>query len=152
MADVMIIRCHSCGAGNRVRADSLHLEPVCGRCKNRLPPPWTRPISIRDGNFQEEVLQCPIPVLVDFWSPRCAPCAQVAPILDQLAAELAGQLKICKITIDDNVASATRFSVYAVPTMLLFRRGILLDTLAGAMSGNAIRMRISRFLLPRTEN
>ncbi len=144
--DSIIIRCPHCGAGNRVKAERLHLEPVCGRCRLTLPPPWTSPVYISDSTFQEEVLESPLPVLVDFWSPRCGPCAALSPTLDALAGEMAGKLKICKLNTDENRASAARFGITAVPSMLIFRGGLLLETLRGALPREAIKTQIARFL------
>jgi thioredoxin len=144
--DSIVIRCNKCGAGNRVKAEKLNLQPVCGRCQSTLPPPWTSPVHITDGTFTEEVLESPLPVLVDFWSPRCGPCAALSPVLDGLAAELAGKLKICKLNTDENMTSAARFGITAVPSMLIFRGGLLLETLRGALPRDAIKAQISRFL------
>ena len=91
-------------------------------------------------------MESPLPVLVDFWSPRCGPCTQLSPVLERVALEMAGKLKICKINVDENRASAARFGIQAVPTMILFRGGLLLDTIQGAMPREAILGRISRFL------
>ncbi|MDQ7823077.1 MAG: thioredoxin domain-containing protein [Candidatus Eremiobacteraeota bacterium] len=146
--DSMIIRCTKCGAGNRVQFERLHQEPLCGRCKSPLPPPWVTPIAVTDESFGDEVSRSPLPVLVDFWSPRCGPCQALAPVLEQLAYEMAGKLKICKVNVDMSRASAARFGIEAVPTLLFFRGGVLLETMRGALPREAILGRIGRFLDP----
>lgn len=144
--DNLIVKCNQCGAPNRVKAEKLSLNPICGKCKSSLPMPWISPVYITDNDFQQEVLESPIPVLVDFWSPKCRPCAEVSPLLDQIANELAGKLKICKINVDQNARTAVRFGVNAVPTMLFFRGGLLIDTMKGALPKESITGRISRYL------
>jgi thioredoxin 1 len=76
-----------------------------------------------DGNFESEVLGSDQPVLVDFWAPWCAPCRRIAPMIDELAAEYQGGVKIGKVNIDDNQESAATYGVDAIPTLILFKQG-----------------------------
>lgn len=81
-------------------------------------------------------------LLVDFWAPWCGPCKAIAPILDQLATELAGQVTIAKVNVDDNGELAAQYSVRAIPTMLLFKDGQLVETLVGMMQKDVIKQKI----------
>jgi len=146
MGKDLYIKCTACGTVNRIHSDKLKSGPICGRCKETLPPPWTSPVHISDKTFDEEVIQSPLPVLVDFWAAWCAPCRSVAPVLDELARELAGKLKICKIDTDSNKATALKFKIDVIPSLLFFRGGLLLEQMKGAMSKDAILFRINRYL------
>jgi len=80
-------------------------------------------IQVTDGNFEQEVLKSPVPVLVDFWAPWCGPCRAMGPIIDELAVEFEGKVKICKMNVDENSASPSRFGIRAIPTLILFKDG-----------------------------
>ena len=86
-----------------------------------------------DATFEVEVLRSDIPVLVDFWAPWCGPCKMVAPILDELAPEFAGKVKIVKINVDENQLVAGQFGVRSIPTLLLIKNGTVVATQVGAL-------------------
>jgi thioredoxin 1 len=100
--------------------------------------------QVTDGNFEAEVLKCELPVLVDFWAPWCGPCRAMGPIIDELATELAGQVKICKMNVDENSASPSRFGIRAIPTLILFKNGEVLDQTTGAVSKSSIKDMIAK--------
>jgi thioredoxin 1 len=87
-----------------------------------------------DANFEEEVLTAEQPVVVDFWAPWCGPCRVVNPIIEDLASQHAGRVKFMKLNVDDNPATATRYNVLSIPTVILFERGEPQDTVIGARS------------------
>jgi thioredoxin 1 len=101
-------------------------------------------IQVTDGNFDQEVLKSPIPVLVDFWAPWCGPCRAMGPIIDELAAEFDGKVKICKMNVDENSASPSRFGIRAIPTLILFKGGEVVDQTTGAVSKSSIKDMIAK--------
>ncbi len=91
-------------------------------------------VHVTDGSFQGDVLGSDIPVLVDFWAAWCGPCKMIAPLLDQVADEYAGKIKVCKVDVDANPQTAAKFSVRGIPTLMLFKGGELEATKVGALS------------------
>ena len=142
--DVAVVRCPSCGAKNRVPRNRAKDDPTCGKCKAKLFP--RVPVVVTDATWQEEVEDSPIPVLVDFWAPWCGPCRAVAPVLEELAKEWGGKLKIAKVNVDENPRSAARFGVQSIPTMVLLRGPLTLDTIVGALPKAALEQRLHRFV------
>jgi len=86
-----------------------------------------------DGNFSDEVLQSEIPVLVDFWAEWCAPCLMIAPVLDKLADEYSGRVKFGRLNVDENQNTAAEYSIRAIPTLLLFNGGRVVDKIVGVV-------------------
>jgi thioredoxin len=101
-------------------------------------------IEINESNFDSEVLQSNQPVLVDFWAEWCGPCKMLAPVLDEIAVELTGRVKVAKVDVDSNPALAARFGVQSIPTLLYFEAGELRDKTIGAISKRAILSRLEK--------
>ena len=148
MADVMTIRCGSCGAANRVPRDKLAqgLQAKCGSCKQPLPAPGAAPLVVTDATFAAEVEGSPLPVLVDAWAAWCGPCRMIAPAIDELAAELGGSVRVAKLNVDENPATAGRFDIRSIPTLLVMAGGREVDRIVGAQPKQAIRARLERFV------
>lgn len=91
-------------------------------------------IHVSDATFEADVLQSEIPALVDFWAEWCGPCKMIAPILDEIADEYAGKIKICKVDVDSNSETAAKFNVRGIPTLLVFKNGAVEATKVGALS------------------
>lgn len=106
----------------------------------------SRPQAVTDATFEQAVLRSPLPVLVDFWAPWCGPCRIVAPILDRLARDYAGRLRIAKVNVDQNSHYAGVYGVQGIPTLLLVQNGVVVDRLVGALPEPQLRSRIEKLL------
>lgn len=105
-------------------------------------------VQITESNFESEVLESPVPVMVDFWATWCGPCKMIAPIVDQIAGETAGKAKIFKANVDDAGCKelANRFNIRSIPTLLFFKGGELKDTIVGATSKDNIMARLNALM------
>lgn len=104
--------------------------------------------QITESNFEADVLQSPVPVMVDFWATWCGPCKMISPIVDQIATETAGKAKVFKANVDDNGCKelANRFNIRSIPTLLFFKDGELKDTIVGATSKDNIMARLNALM------
>ena len=146
-SESQLIKCQSCGATNRVPNDRLRggLQAVCGRCKAALVVS-THPVTVTDENFAAEVERSPLPVLLDMWAAWCGPCRMIAPVIEELATELAGRVKVAKLNVDDNKQTAARFGVRSIPTLLVLKDGREVDRLVGALPKQEILRRLQSFI------
>jgi thioredoxin 2 len=134
--------CAHCGRTNRILRARLAENPTCGACKRHIFP--DAPVTVTDATWNAEVESCPIPVLVDFWAPWCGPCRSIAPMLEEIARERAGSLKVGKLNVDENPQLASRFQVQAIPMLMIFRGSLLVDEIRGAVPKAALQARLAR--------
>ena len=144
-----MIRCGSCGATNRVPPERLQqgLQPVCGRCKAPLSvfDSFTnKPLNVTDATFLAEVERSPWPILLDMWAPWCGPCRMIAQVLEDLAKEMAGQVRVAKLNVDENPVTAARFNVQSIPTLLVLKGGREVDRIIGVQPKSEIARRLKR--------
>jgi thioredoxin 2 len=139
--DPKVVSCPRCGRRNRVPAVADG-KPRCGNCT--APLPWIADAG--DDTFATVVEQSDLPVIVDLWAPWCGPCRMVSPALEQVATDLAGEVKLVKVNVDDAPKLSERFTVRAVPTLLVMRGAEVIDRQAGAASAGALREWVRRAL------
>jgi thioredoxin 2 len=137
------VTCRSCGSPNRIEPARLRrgLEPVCGRCRTRLPVS-AAPIEVTDKTFDEEVLDSPVPVLLDVWAPWCLPCRGMGPVLDEIASSLAGRVRVAKLDVDKNPEAAARLRIQGIPTLVVFRDGREVTRMIGARGKDDLLQRL----------
>jgi thioredoxin 2 len=129
-----LIRCGNCGRRNRVPAAAAG-TPRCGSCHQPLP--WI--VEAGDDSFAEVAERASVPVLVDLWAPWCGPCRMVSPALAQVAGEMAGRVKLVKVNVDDSPELQRRFSVQAIPTLMVLRAGQVAARRTGAAPAAELR-------------
>ena len=137
---ISVLTCAACGKRNRIRP-SERGSPHCGSCGKPLP--WV--VDATDATFDVEA-RSSAPVLVDLWAPWCGPCRFVSPILEELATENAGRLKVVKVNVDENPALSARFDARSIPTLVVLRDGRVVDRVVGALPKPQLAARLSPHL------
>jgi thioredoxin 2 len=137
---VATVVCPDCGRQNRLRPHPTGV-PRCANCKARLP--WL--VDADEGTFAEET-RAPVPVVVDFWAPWCAPCRMIAPVLEELAERHAGRLKVVRVNVDEAPSLAQAHRAMSIPTLEVLRGGEEVDRIVGALPPPQLEERIGRHL------
>ena len=143
------LRCDKCRSKNRIPAARIDAGPKCGRCASALPTGelfTPQPVMVTDANFEKTVLGSPLPVLMYCWAPWCPTCGTVTPIIDELARESKGKLRVGKINIDANRGTAARYNVLSVPYLFVFDNGKLQESLPGGMPKHQLMMKMAHYL------
>ncbi|BBA33505.1 thioredoxin [Methylocaldum marinum] len=133
----MHVVCPFCMTLNRVPPERLKNHPKCGRCHREILS--GQAVILGAANFETYIGRSDLPVVVDFWADWCGPCKMVAPVIEQLAEELAGQVCFGKVDVDSEQTLAGRFNIRSIPTLMLFKSGKEVDRVMGAMNAANLR-------------
>ena len=106
----------------------------------------SKALEVTDASFDQEVNNSEIPVLVDFWAPWCGPCRKIAPIIDEIAEEFQGRLKVVKLNTDDNVRTAQNYSISGIPSLIIFKNGEAVERLVGLMQKSTLQTSIEKYI------
>lgn len=107
-------------------------------------------LHLSDATFEQDVLQSAAPILVDFWAPWCGPCRMIGPVVEELASEYKGRMKVAKLNVDENPVVATRLGVRSIPTLMLYKGGKVVDRIVGAVPKDQLVKFVEKWLDPAT--
>ena len=142
LPDPALIACPACSALNRVPLARLSAQPVCGKCK--APLFGGQPLAVDAAAFDRHVGRGDLPVLVDFWAEWCGPCKSIAPMVDDIAKEYAGRLKVAKVNIDENQKTPMTYGIRGIPTLMVFKGGKVEATQIGAVGKGQLTSMIDK--------
>ena len=143
-----IIRCPSCRTKNRIPSDKAEITPNCGKCGSSINTEELligKPVIVTDENFEKGVIRSQLPVFLDCWAPWCGPCKIIGPVIEELAAEWKGRVRVCKLNVDENPQVASQFQIRSIPTMLIFDNGQLKESLVGALPKRQIVQKMAQY-------
>jgi thioredoxin 1 len=104
------------------------------------------PLQVSDADFEQEILKSDIPALVDFWAAWCGPCRAIAPVVEELARDYAGKVKVAKMNVDENAKTPAKYGIRAIPTLIVFQAGQVVEQITGAVSRSIIENALKKAL------
>lgn len=146
---VLTLRCNHCRAKNRVPVSKLHAGAKCGRCAKPLPHRNIlngEPVMVTDANFAQTVLQSPLPVLLYSWAPWCSVCSSTGPMVDRLATETKGKVRVAKLNTEKNPRLASQYNILSVPSFFIFDAGKLKEHMPGAVPRHELLIKMARYI------
>ena len=146
---VLTLRCPQCRTKNRVPAAKLHAGAKCGRCGTILPHhdiDTGRAVMVTDTNFDQTVLQSPLPVLLYGWAPWCSVCSSTNPQVDQLAYETKGKIRVGRLNVETNPQLASKFNILSVPAFIVFDGGQFKEHLSGGIPKHDLMMKMAAYI------
>lgn len=142
----IIVRCSACGAKNKISDVKQHLHPRCGKCREPLDvKSHAVPVDLGDGSLDEFLQAAKLPVLVDFFSPTCGPCASLAPLLESLARQFHGRIIVAKVDTSKNPGCSAHFQIRGVPTLIFFKNGRVAEQMVGLPEAGHLKAKMEYF-------
>ncbi len=108
--------------------------------------PGSEPLQVTDEQFEQEILKSDLPALVDFWAAWCGPCRAIAPVVEELAKDYQGKVKVAKMNVDENAKTPAKYGIRAIPTLIIFKGGQVVDQITGAVSRSLIETALKKAL------
>jgi thioredoxin 2 len=139
----MHLVCPACFSVNRVPDEKLGAHPKCGKCGQAVLP--GTPVELTQANFGKYLQHNELPVLVDFWAPWCGPCKQFAPVYAQIAPEFARRIRFAKVNTEVEQGLAAQYQIRSIPTLAIFKGGLELDRVSGALGAAQLQSWLGRF-------
>jgi len=143
----VIVPCNECRAKNRIPEKKQHLRPKCGKCGVLITVgPYAESVNLGDNDFQQFIKSAELPVVVDFFAPTCGPCQALAPLISKLAKQYLGKVIVAKLDTSQHPGSAAHYNIRGVPSLLFFKKGVLVDQIIGAPPETELRSKLDSIL------
>ena len=144
-----MLRCLECRAKNRVPSNKIHEGAICGKCKKPLKTEELfapQPLVITEANFEEKVLNSPLPALLFAWAPWCSSCKAFMPVIDDFAKDSESRIRVGKMNVDQNPNLSSKYSILSVPQIFVFDNGELRENFPGALQKHEIMLKMAQYL------